>query len=209
MIDRNGQSFDRSGGRSDPMTQFFVSVADAWGRGLQAWRLLAGFGTSSQSDRAGTTLSAMIDQTESVAKSFEPFMSFGSGSGNATEASRAAMAQVADILPAVAEAYMVGASSAIRYWSTLADLGVRYEAGLVQAAADRVTGQNVASPAECRVLADELRAFLREIGDAATREARRLQLDLERVGETIAQAADQATPPPHPFLHRRRHEVKP
>jgi len=32
---------------------------------------------------------------------------------------------------------------------------------------------------------------------------------LERVGETIAEAADQATPSPHPYERRRRHEVKP
>ena len=209
MIDRNNQSFDHRETRLDPVAQLLTNVADAWGKGLEAWRVLAGFGTSSQSDRVGTILSAMIDQMESMAKFFEPFTSLASGSGNTTQASRATMTQVADIMSAMAAACMVGASSAIRYWSTLAELGARYQAGLVQAAADRATGQSAASPAECRLVADELRAFLRQVGEAATREARRLQLDLERVGETIAQATDRATPPPQPYKHRRRHEVKP
>jgi hypothetical protein len=57
------------------------------------------------------------------------------------------------------------------------------------------------------VLADELRAFLREIGEAATQEARRLQMELEQVGEAVARAATPAKQPPHPD-HRRRHRVK-
>ena len=60
---------------------------------------------------------------------------------------------------------------------------------------------------ECRVLADGLRAFLREIGEAAAQEARRLQMELEQVGESIARAAGPAGPSPHPD-YRRRHRVK-
>ena len=131
------------------------------------------------------------------------------GTGEAGETAEAAWAQAFDLSPALAQAYLASVGSATRYAGTLAELFVRYEASLMRAATDRATGRSAASPAECRVLADELRAFLREIGDAATREARRLEYDLAKVGELIAQAADKATPSPQADLDRRRHEVKP
>jgi ElaB/YqjD/DUF883 family membrane-anchored ribosome-binding protein len=82
---------------------------------------------------------------------------------------------------------------------------LRHQASLMQVAT-RTRGQAAASPTECRMLADEVRAFLREIGDAATQEARRLQQELEKLNESVARAVDQATPSQH--QHRRRHEVK-
>ena len=66
----------------------------------------------------------------------------------------------------------------------------------MQAVADRATGQAAASPAECRVLADELRAFLREVGDVATQEARRLQ---QRAG---GRSASRSRRPPTTRHHR-------
>jgi hypothetical protein len=184
MTDKHGQPFVR--GEADSIALLLGSLAGAWGMGLQAWQALAGMGAGSQSDHPGAALVALMGP----------------------QPRQAATAQMADISPALAEACMVGAASAMRYWSALAELGLRYEASLVQTVADQTTGRSVASPAECRVYADELRAFLRGVGDAANLEARLLQRDLERVGETIAQAADEATPSHH-HERRRRHEVKP
>jgi len=53
---------------------------------------------------------------------------------------------------------------------------------------------------EGRVLADEVRACLREIGDVAMREARRLQMELERIGEAVARGLE---PEPSEFYQRR------
>jgi hypothetical protein len=84
----------------------------------------------------------------------------------------------------------------------------------MQAVADGRTGQAAAaSPAGSRVLADELRAYLREVGDAAMQEARRLQHELEAVSESIAEVADQATPSPYDPAdpgqpYRRPNQVK-
>jgi hypothetical protein len=126
-----------------------------------------------------------------------------------------AVAQLADMSPAIAQAGVVAAASTLRYWRTLAELQARYQSSLMQGVADRRTGQAAAaSPADSRVLADELRAFLREVGDAAMQEARRLQHELEQVSESIAQVADQATPSPYydpghqERPHRRPHHVK-
>jgi hypothetical protein len=62
-----------------------------------------------------------------------------------------------------------------------------------------------ASPGAARVQADDLRAWFREIGDVSLREARRLQAELEELGEAVAQAIE----PPDPFApHRRRWRPK-
>ena len=178
----DGQSSAGGGGPADPMAQILGSVVTAWGHGLQA--LTRGLASKG---RDGT----------------------GASMSEACETAEAEWAQAFDLSPALAQAYLASVGSATRYAGTLAELFVRYEASLMRAATDRATGRSAASPAECRVLADELRAFLREIGDAVTREARRLEYDLAKVGELIAQAADKATPSPQADLDRRRHEVKP
>jgi hypothetical protein len=178
MTDKDGQSFVRH--EADSIEMLLGSFAHAWGMGLQAWQALAGMGAGSQRDNAGATFVTP----------------------------RGPPPQMADISPALGEACMIGAASAMRYWSALAELGFRYEASLVQTVADQTTGRSALSPADSRAYADELRAFLRGVGDVANLEARLLQRDLERVSETIAQAADQATPSHH-HERRRRHEVKP
>lgn len=144
-----------------------------------------------------------------MAKSLEPFVPRTLALATTAEAGQATLVQAVGLAPAMAQACIVGTSSAFRYQSALAELFVRYWASLMQAAVDRATGENVASPADCRVLADEMRALVRGISNAATREARRLQYDLEKVSETIAQATDQATPAPYRPQQRRRHEMKP
>jgi hypothetical protein len=116
--------------------------------------------------------------------------------------------QVAELGPAIAQAYIAGASSSLRYFGTLAELMIRYEANLMRAATDRATGRSAAPTSECRVVADDLRALLREIGDAVNREARRLEQDLGQVSEQIAQATDRATPSPQMDANRRWHEAK-
>jgi hypothetical protein len=125
--------------------------------------------------------------------------------GASAEAAQGALSQAAEVAPAIAEAGMIGAMSALRYWQALAEIHAKYQASLMQAVVDRAGGRAAASPAECRVLADEVRAYLREIGEAANQEARRLQSELEQIGESIAQKIEPHDPS-HP--HRRQHRVK-
>jgi hypothetical protein len=198
MIDNDGRTFVRGEGHADPTGLLVGTLAEAWGTWLQAWEVMAGMGAggSGQHPRHGP-------------KSLDLFGAGADLAGSEAKSQFSSAAKMADISPALAEACVVGVESAMRYWGALAELGIRYEAALAQSIADRTTGRSAASPMECRVIADDLRAFLRGVGDAASREARLLQRNLERVGETIAEAADQATPSPHPDEHRRRHEVKP
>jgi hypothetical protein len=191
MVDSSGQAPLYGEGQADPMAVLRGSLADAWAMGLQAWQVLAGIGAVDERDGPAGPAASRAE------------------SGGVAEPRPAAATEMADIPPALAEACMVGAASAIRYYGVIAELGLRYEASLARTVADRTTGRSAASPAECRARADELRAFLRGVADAANLEARLLQLNLERVGEKIAEAADQATPSPYPLERRRRHEVKP
>ena len=208
MAGSDDQAFAHGEGQADPMAALLGSLAGAWGMGLQAWLVLAGMG-GGQNDHLGSVLAALKGPKPNTTKSVEPIALRAAGPEGAAEPRQAAVAQMADISPTLAEACMAGAASAMRYWGAVAELGLRYEASLAQTIADRTTGRAAASPAECRARADELRAFLRGVGDAVNLEARLLQLHLDRVGETIAEAADQATASPHPDGRRRRHEVKP
>jgi hypothetical protein len=191
-MDDHDRRFARPGDGPDPMSSFLGALTDLWGRGLSALRAL------DPKAEGASSFGAMFPRA---------------GLGASADAGPAAVSQVADMSPAMAQACMVAAASTMRYWRALAELHARYQSSLMQAVADRAaTGQAAASPADCRVLADELRSFLREIGDAAMQEARRLQHELEQVSESIAQVADQVTPSPHyPHQerpHRRPHHVK-
>jgi hypothetical protein len=183
--DNDAHALVRSEGQAVPMAPLLRSFTDAWEMGLQAWQVFAGMEAGG---RAGAAVAAKEDPTKR---------------------DETAGAQMADISPVLAEACMAGVASAMRYCAAVAGLGLRYEASLARTVSEGTTGRGAASPAELRARADELRALLRGVADAANLEARLLQLSLERVSEKIAEAADRATPSPHPFDRRRRHEVKP
>jgi hypothetical protein len=198
-------------GEIDAMAGFIAALADIWGKGMSAWQTMTGAAPSLGPDRStaqtADPVAAMLGPMANFAATLSAMLPRQIGPHAAAEASREAASQLGDLSPAMAEAGMIAVTSTLRYWRAMAEICARHQSSLMQAAMDRATDRSAASPAECRVLADELRGFLREIGDAATQEARRLQIELEQVGESIARATIQAEPPPYPE-HRRRHRVK-
>src|SRR5579871_6986340 len=108
MTDKDGHSFVRR--EADSTEMLLGSFAHAWGMGLQAWQALAGMGAGSERDHTGATFAA--------SRGHHP--------------RKASAGNVTDISSALGEACMIGASSAMRYWSALAELGLRYESSLVQ-----------------------------------------------------------------------------
>jgi hypothetical protein len=62
------------------------------------------------------------------------------------------------------------------------------------------------SEEERRVLTDELRAYLREIGDVSVQEARAFQSELEKLAAEVATAAGSSDASPD---YRRRWKAKP
>jgi hypothetical protein len=184
-------------------------MREAWDIGAAAWQAMAGgvgYGGS-----AANPFARMLGPLAGTATTFSNLYPRPIQPRDVADSAQGAASQVADLTPAVAQAWMAATASTWRYWRALADIHARHQGSLVQAVGDRVTNQATASPAEeCRVLADELRTYLREIGDAASLEARRLQAALEQVGESIARATDQASPRAHqPGLeYRRQHRAK-
>jgi hypothetical protein len=76
---------------------------------------------------------------------------------------------------------------------------------MMQVLARRAVKQPSVPEGEDRLLVDELRAFLREIGDAAVQEARRLATELEQIGEVVARGVEQ---PRASQAYRRRWKAK-
>ena len=197
------------GGRVHPLSHLVSGLVNAWSQGLEAFLEMAGLTTADTNERADTLATSIIERLQESAKFFETILPGGAELSEATKPGQVALARALELSPAVAQAYAVCTGSMIRYCGTLAELFVRHEANLLKAAADRVTGNNPAPVTECRVVADDLRGFLREVGEAAMGEARRLEDNLATVGESVARATDRATPSPHPNQDRRRYEVKP
>jgi hypothetical protein len=105
-----------------------------------------------------------------------------------------------DLSSLMIQTWLICATSTLRYWRDLTDVYARYQPVLIRSAAPRATPQPLTPDSEDRVSADEVRACLREIGDVAMREARRLQTELERIGEVIAHGLE---PRPSEFYQRR------
>jgi hypothetical protein len=63
-----------------------------------------------------------------------------------------------------------------------------------------MTGQAPPTPEACNALVDEVRAYLREVGEIAMLEARQLERDLALVSENLARAVA----PPDPDGPYRR-----
>ena len=97
---------------------------------------------------------------------------------------------------AVTQAGAIAATSALRYGRTLAEIQTRYQSALMRALLEQ-------DGADQRALADDLRGWLREIGEAANQEARRLQSELDQLSELIAQIMAAGTPAP-PRQHRAK-----
>lgn len=99
-----------------------------------------------------------------------------------------------DLAPIIGRAMLTAAGSSARYLRDMAVLCGKHQTSLVQliggnAAKQGLTGQ------ECRVAADELRAFLREAGETAALEAHRLQMELATLSEAVGEIAARDTAP--------------
>ena len=98
---------------------------------------------------------------------------------------------------AVTQAGAIAATSALRYGRALAEIHTRHQSALMRALLEQ-------DGTDQRALADDLRGWLREIGEAANQEARRLQSEaLHPLSELIAQIMAAGTPAP-PRQHRAK-----
>jgi hypothetical protein len=126
----------------------------------------------------------------------EPFRPTG---GAATDIS---MAQDGvDIAGFLGQTWTVAASSGLRYLARRAQMSGEHQAGLLQALMSGGLSED-----ERRAMIDELRGYVRDLGDVSLQEARLLQSELERLSHGLAAAVD---PDGAHAQHRRRRRAKP
>lgn len=147
-------------------------------------------------------LSGMAGQRETTgaAAVFAPLMEPIRRAGSA--ATDATMAQDGvDIAGFLGQTWMVATTSGLRYWGRLAQMYGEHQAGVLRALMSGGLSED-----ERRAMIDELRAYVRDLGDVSLQEARVLQSELERLSHGLAAAVDSAAPHAQ---HRRRWRAKP
>jgi hypothetical protein len=198
-----GDSGQQPSNRSEPnhLEEVFTIAIDLWTKSAAAWLSANGMGKAN--DAGGAPSQMSMGAVPPLTPSSAAYPVDWDGFGELHAASR----QIAFMSTVVAQAWMVIAGGALRYGQSLAEVHARRQGALVQAAAGRASGETAGPLSGSRVLADQLRAYLREIGDSASLEVRRLQAELEAIGEQIAEAAA----PTGSVLdsRERRHRVKP
>jgi len=110
-----------------------------------------------------------------------------------------------DMAALLARAYLLAAVSGLRYWRRVAQTYGVHQSSILRSLLSSAVSPGV-SEGERRVLADEVCAYFREIGEVSAQEARAFQVELERLAEGVASMArgsQLAT------ASRRRWRVKP
>ncbi len=91
----------------------------------------------------------------------------------------------ADMRPLMTQACLAGAASGVRYWRRIAETCASHQAGILKSlSANGIDSQ--LSEHERRELADDIRAYFRELGDVSAQEARAFQMQLERLAQAVA-----------------------
>jgi predicted TIM-barrel enzyme len=197
-----------SGGSTahDPAAAMVDAMRAVWDVGFAAMQTMAG-GVSKDGRMTANPVSGLVGVwAEMLARGVGA--ATGTGAHVQTEAERAAtgaVRQAVDVSPALAEASAIAAASTMRYMQGIAEVMARHQSSLMQAATGRITGEAALPPEQCHVLVDKLRGFLREVGETALMEARRLDHELAQLGESLAQSLAPAKPD-DPY--RRYHEAK-
>jgi hypothetical protein len=111
----------------------------------------------------------------------------------------------ADVASLAAQACLVASVGGLRYWRKLAQTYCAHQAAILQSLSASVNDPG-RSAEEQRVLTDEIRAYLREIGDVSVQEARAFQSELEKLAADVATAAGNSDASPD---YHRRWKAKP
>ena len=177
---------------SESANGFLTAIGDFYSQSLAAWQNAA---------RGAFAPNAAAAMPAPLADFAAAFGGLGAAQRPAGEAaSLPKFGAQTELLQALGEAWMIAAGSAMRYGQGMFEVQSRYQGNLMRAGG--------AAPLSDREMTEHFRAFLREAGEAASRETRRLQMELDMLGEKVARAADQANPAPGP-LTPRPYKAKP
>jgi hypothetical protein len=207
-----GASFGAARGRNadNPMIDFITAACNAWTVGLSVFQVIArqtGAAATARPDReaGGDPLSALIGISAGLATALSDMVAQRPELPSAGALGSNDPAEETDLASLMVQTLMIGAASTLRYWLGLVGIYVKHQPVLMQSLARRAMNQSSTSETEDLLLVDALRAGLREIGDVAVQEARRLDTELEQTGEAVARAVDE---PGVPAAYRRRWKAK-
>jgi hypothetical protein len=205
-------SFGAAPGRNadNPMIDFITAACNAWTGGLSALQNIARQTAVAAAARPGQEaasdpLSALAGIPVGLASVLNDLVAERRELPPAGAPGSSDPAHETDLASLLAQTLMIGAASTLRYWRDLAGIYAKHQPALMQSFARRAMTQSSTPETEDLLLVDALRACLREIGDVAVQEARRLQTELEQIGEAAARAVDE---PGAPAAYRRRWKAK-
>jgi hypothetical protein len=209
-------SFDTVFGRDpgDAMMNLIAAARDAWTLGLSALRAISeqtgAAGPRPSQEAVPDPITTLVDASAGFATLLSELVARRAQFGAATAAGRALgsgdLPQGGELYTLLTQTWVVCATSALLYWRDLAEVYVSHQPALIQSVARGAMPAQLSTPEEGdRLLADELRACLREIGEVAGQQARRLQSELERISEAVAHGFDQ---PDAPESYQRRWKAK-
>jgi hypothetical protein len=115
-----------------------------------------------------------------------------------------ATGKAADLASLVAQTYLIAVVSGLRYWRRVAETYRTHESAIARSLMARAAVPSM-SDGERRALIDEIRAYLREVGDVSFQEARIVQTDLDKLAAEVARVVSNGDE----SAHRRRWKTKP
>jgi len=129
----------------------------------------------------------------------------GSGAGDQEQPGSSPPLGGGDASTVVAQAFLTMAANGMRCWGRFVQAYGRHQSGILRAVLASQRGGGL-TELEAQAIAEDIRAYLREVADVSLQEARLLHLELERLGERLASATAGAGVASAPV---RRWRVKP
>jgi hypothetical protein len=188
-------------GSADVLLRFAAALRDMFVLGSAAVEnVLSENNLASSSEALGPALDPMLRATAALRDLAEVgIRAFG------TDRSLYDAGQPAGVASIAAQTYLIAAVSGFRYLRRVAETYGVHQSSILQSLLGRLEVSG-ASDEERRVLIDEIRTYLRELGDVSLQEARIFQLELEKLATEVASDRDDATS--EPPKHRRRWKAK-
>jgi hypothetical protein len=187
---------------------------DALGAFANAFRDMCIFGSFALENalapgNAGGTIERFAPLLDSMLREISAFDALSKAASGAIDGHKmtpqAGAAGTADIAALLTQAYLLAAASGLRYLRRVAQTYGAHQSDILQSLLERISDSR-APDKERRALIDEIRTYLREIGDVSLQEARIFQAELEKIS---ARVADSGAGTAESSEHRRRWKAKP
>jgi hypothetical protein len=211
MADSEHSSSGTKAEDGDPLLAFAAAVRDMWLFGASTLENVLAQGNP-RADQQGNPQAKTDAASASFAPYVEQMIRAGSAFRDLTAANTAALAgsqdaegAPRDLLAFMARANLIASAGGLRYWRKLAQIYAARQANILRSLSAGA-GDPGHSQEGRRALVEEVRGYLREIGDVSLQEARAFQSELETLAADLATAAET---PDESSEYRRRWKAKP